>query len=344
MSGILKWVEPHDGGGYVINKDTGLCNRIYHWELAYEIARLHDFKFKIHLQKIWWPELELLDFPNTDCVDENQDKFIHKAYPFDTNILKHYNFKLDINKNWFPIDGWSFSRSFWRLYSNKWNEKRPLQRIKIKDKKLEKKIINKAKGLIGIHIRKGFGVKTVSDLGGMYQNIPEKLYINFIEKILKINPKQKFYLSTDLKLDEVNFLIKDYDVLTYRDVVDLGKEVRYIRDKNNPDTVYDNLEKKVILPIQKEYSRYLEWRKKYPDLTDKVNSSRENQINKNTIKDVVDLFSLAYCKLILEHPTSTWSSFAVEYRNLNSYEPHDKKINKLTRIDLKRSMRTLKER
>ena len=178
----------------------------------------------------------------------------------------------------------------------------------------------------------------------MYQNIPEKLYINFIEKILKINPKQKFYLSTDLKLDEVNFLIKDYDVLTYRDVVDLGKEVRYIRDKNNPDTVYDNLEKKVILPIQKEYSRYLEWRKKYPDLTDKVNSSRENQINKNTIKDVVDLFSLAYCKLILEHPTSTWSSFAVEYRNLNSYEPHDKKINKLTRIDLKRSMRTLKER
>ena len=39
MNGILKWVEPHRGSGYITNEDTGLCNRIYHWELGYQIAK-----------------------------------------------------------------------------------------------------------------------------------------------------------------------------------------------------------------------------------------------------------------------------------------------------------------
>lgn len=340
MSGILKWVEPHDGGGYIVNKDTGLCNRIYHWELAYEISRLHNFNFDIHVQKIWWPEMEFLYLPNTKCVDETQDEFIQSAYPFDTNIIKHLNFKLDINKNWFPIDGWSFSRGFWQRYADEWEEKRPLQKIKIKDKKLEKKIINKTKNLIGIHIRKGFGVKTLNDLYGMYQNIPEKLYINFIEKILKLNPEQKFYLSTDLRLDEVNFLIERYDIKTHRDIVNSDEDVRYSNEINNIDAIYDNVEKKVILPVhKKEYSKYIEWREKYPELNNKIITSKEYQVKKNTIKDIVDLFSLSYCKLILIHPASTWSSFALEYRNLSFFEPHDKKINRLTKKQFKKIIR-----
>ena len=70
MSGILKWVEPHDGGGYVINKDTGLCNRIYHWELAYEISRLHDFKFKTNDTILFGRE--------SSGVPENVHKIVNK--------------------------------------------------------------------------------------------------------------------------------------------------------------------------------------------------------------------------------------------------------------------------
>ena len=48
----LKWVEPW--GGYDFKEDTGFCNRLFHWELAYylndinnyEIAR-NKFKFKL---------------------------------------------------------------------------------------------------------------------------------------------------------------------------------------------------------------------------------------------------------------------------------------------------------
>ncbi len=44
MNGILKWVEPYHGSGYLINEDTGLCNRIFHWELGYQIAKINNMK------------------------------------------------------------------------------------------------------------------------------------------------------------------------------------------------------------------------------------------------------------------------------------------------------------
>ena len=43
----LRWREPW--GGYGEYDDTGLNDRIHHWELAYEINRVNDFKFKISL-------------------------------------------------------------------------------------------------------------------------------------------------------------------------------------------------------------------------------------------------------------------------------------------------------
>ena len=66
MSGILKWVEPHRGSGYITNEDTGLCNRIYHWELGYQIAKINNMK--IEVQKMWWPELEFLNLPLTSFL------------------------------------------------------------------------------------------------------------------------------------------------------------------------------------------------------------------------------------------------------------------------------------
>ena len=45
---------------------------------------------KIEVQKQWWPEMEFLNLPLTECVDKTNTEFVDDVYPFDTNILRHY--------------------------------------------------------------------------------------------------------------------------------------------------------------------------------------------------------------------------------------------------------------
>ena len=286
MNGILKWVEPHRGSGYITNEDTGLCNRIYHWELGYQIAKINNMK--IEVQKKWWSELEFLNLPLTSCVDKTDIEFLDGTYPFDSNVIRHCGFKLDSTKSWFPIEGWAFNRS-WDddkpVISNKIFSKllRPLQLIKIKDAKLRYLIENAVIGKIGIHIRKLWGVQGTFALNGeegKYENIDNNVYIRFIENILKVNPEQKFYVSSDLPLDSIKFLSDNYDIITYKDVL---KEYKFkIKDSS---------------------------------IRDKIVNYRDNVIKQNTLKDIVDLFGLAFCSYLITHTVSSWSAFARQYMN-----------------------------
>jgi hypothetical protein len=298
MNGILKWSEPHRGNGYFINEDTGLCNRIHHWELGYQIAKINNMK--IEVQKKWWPELEFLNFPLTSCVDKTDIEFLDGTYPFDSNVIRHCGFKLDSTKSWFPIEGWAFNRS-WDddkpVISNKIFSKllRPLQLIKIKDAKLRYLIENAVIGKIGIHIRKLWGVQgTLFPNGenGKYTDVDNRVYIKFIESILKVNPKQKFYLSTDLPLGKVGFLLDNYDISTYKDIV-------------------------------KKYN----FKIKDSSIRDKIVNYRDNVIKQNTLKDIVDLFGLAFCSYLIVHPQSTWSDFAFLYRKKPYVTPDIDNIN-----------------
>jgi hypothetical protein len=73
--GTLRWLEPFGGWGHHNNffdyvtlefgTDTGLCNRILHWEVAEFINEKNDFSYDILLQDLFWPELEILDLPHT---------------------------------------------------------------------------------------------------------------------------------------------------------------------------------------------------------------------------------------------------------------------------------------
>ena len=58
----LRWVEPY--GGWHEN-DTGLCNRIFHWEVAFELSRHNNYEYQILLQRKYWPELSLIELPQT---------------------------------------------------------------------------------------------------------------------------------------------------------------------------------------------------------------------------------------------------------------------------------------
>jgi len=293
MSGILKWTEPHRGSGYIINEDTGLCNRIYHWELGYNIAKINNMK--IEVQKQWWPELEFLQFPLTCCVDKTDIEFVDGVYPFDSNIIRHYNFKLNSNKNWFPIEGWAFNRFYLDYFDNKYHLIRPLQLIKIKDIKLKHLIESAVRGVVGIHIRKSHGVQGSyfrNKREGPYDNIDNIVYIKFIEKILKFNPKQKFYLSSDLPLKSMKFLLDKYEMITYKDIV-------------------------------KDYDLKIE----NNSIRDKITNYKVNIIKQNTLKDIIDLFGLSFCSYLISHPNSTWSEFAYRYRRKPFVTPDIGNIN-----------------
>ena len=293
MNGILKWVEPHRGSGYLINEDTGLCNRIYHWELGHQIAKINNMK--IEVQKMWWPELEFLNLPLTSRVDQSDSEFINDSYPFDSNVIRHCGFKLDSTENWFPVDGWAFNRFHLDYFDNKYHLKRPIQLIKIKDAKLNYLIESAVIGKIGIHIRRLWGVQGKlfpNGENGIYTNVDNRVYIKFIESILKVNPKQKFYLSTDLPLGKVGFLLDNYDISTYKDIV-------------------------------KKYN----FKIKDSSIRDKIVNYRDNVIKQNTLKDIVDLFGLAFCSYLIVHPKSTWSDFAFLYRKKPYVTPDIDNIN-----------------
>ena len=66
----LRWVEPF-GGWSKDTEDTGLCNRIFHWEVAYDISKNNNFDYQIILEEKYWPEFKLIDLPKTKFVDDS---------------------------------------------------------------------------------------------------------------------------------------------------------------------------------------------------------------------------------------------------------------------------------
>ena len=62
----LRWIEPFGGWGQahnyfnnfnvsLSNNDTGLCNRIFHWEIAHFLSEINKNSHKIQIQqKLEW--------------------------------------------------------------------------------------------------------------------------------------------------------------------------------------------------------------------------------------------------------------------------------------------------
>jgi hypothetical protein len=93
----LRWLEPFGGWGdhsnvfdYIkpeFGMDTGFCNRILHWEVAHYLNEKNDFQYRILLQDVFWPELEILELPYTSPVKMEKFSFgLH--YPKEFNHLK----------------------------------------------------------------------------------------------------------------------------------------------------------------------------------------------------------------------------------------------------------------
>lgn len=340
----LRWLEPFGGWGnhsnmfdYVTDPfsvtDTGFCNRILHWELAYYINEKNNFQYRILLQDMFWPELELLELPYSSPVKMEKYSFgfyhpmefnylkfltvydienmaISMSNPLSKNVLENmfltenFNLPKNVHSN-FGYDNLT------RLLNLKHNpnlfdhlptenlKDRPLRKINIKYSFIRVLLENFAKEVVGIHIRRHNGVcvseddintvpkniredykkfiKETNSLHNAYHYYSDEFYFNIIDNILKINPKQKFYISSDLPRKYLEHFYEKYG-----------------------DNILDN---SGIIRIVTEF------------LVDSNHDVYKMRSYGNVIENIVDLFTLSYCELLVMSNKSTWSEFAKYYRD-----------------------------
>lgn len=331
----LRWCEPHNGWGdhhnyrfapdiRKLNNDTGFCNRLLHWELAYIINKKIGTDYKILLQYQHWPELDLLDLPYTYTdypgITESNDLYLNFDYEklrfktiynvreqsvkiadpipkllvedmFITNDFNH----LRTSNHWYADFGY---KSMGMVDTSWYNQERPISTITLKHKKLEDILINTLHSVVGIHIRRFNGVtfneenyedvspnlrkdlkelnsqKTVSSTE--YEYIGDKTYFKIIDKMLKINPSQRFYLSTDMPVSFLQPFITKY-----------GRKIITSHSFEHDFVTYLHNANVDVVRLQ-SYA--------------------------NAITNVIDLFSLGNCPFVLGVPHSTWTEFGWYYK------------------------------
>jgi hypothetical protein len=322
----LRWVEPY--GGWNEN-DTGLCNRILHWEIAYEINRNNGYMYKIMLEQLHWPELQLINLPDTsthinfeyefgirydtqyqrlkfltvfDVENQNVKLASNISKSIVESIFKNNDFNLITDNHWYSDFGYNEIN---KLYI-KPVEKRPLSFIKLRHTFIEDFLRKNTFDVVGIHIRRNAGVHyTEEDLKTLSPDTKEKYikyhqetpvknriieyvqdskYFNIMDNMLKINPEQKFYISTDLPLTMLSNFKKIY-----------GDKIITRNELFGP--VRDHLLNGGV----------------------DINKLKRGDV----IENIIDLFALSFCKFLIKTNNSTWSEFAQEYRNQPSFFVND---------------------
>ena len=200
----LRWAEPW--GGCLLPEDTGLCNRLLHWEIAFHISQENDFAFKILVEQPFWAELSYLDIPITEGIEKKhmRDKdyvydpatFIKGAKPITLDMIdwmfKNQDWKLSRDTDWFCDFGFNHvdevqkfaktspTTNWW--YPKDWREEfRPLKLIEFKNKNFQKLIEMKMKGVVGIHLRR--------HPNGVFRDVDDKYLLRNGEPIDWKTPK-----------------------------------------------------------------------------------------------------------------------------------------------------------
>lgn len=304
--GVLKWKDPWQRDYTEINElyDTGFCNRVFHWELAYFINEfLYDGKFTIAVEESQWPEsIELIDLPNTIVIPSKEEKSyfnkltdVHLSKEDLINVfLKKIKLKEDTNY----ISAFKYI-DIGVLETDNIVDKsiRPLSKIKLKNKKLQDNINELTSDLVGVHLRRSRGVKIPSKFYSdenysdyikfrkeqgaiefsIFEYIHDDVYFKLLDSILDLNPNQKFYLSYDVPYKFVSHWKEKY-----------GDKI----------ITKDDLKKKIDLSF--------------------VENSNEMHVD-----NMIDLFGLSNTKYLIAYPVSTWSVFSHEYKNKKRNFIHD---------------------
>jgi hypothetical protein len=114
--------------------------------------------------------------------------------------------------------------------------------------------------------------------------VGDQKYFDLMDKMLEHNVNQKFYISTDLPLHFIENFKEKY-----------GSNILTRTD---------------FEPVISDY------------LTNS-NIRVEDIRQHDTFENIIDLFSLSFCKMLIRADNSTWSEFAQYYRNQPTFSTND---------------------
>lgn len=323
-------------GDFSTRMDTGLCNRLFHWELHYDILkRADDYDLHLAVQSHIWPEYPLLDLPDTVLVDYKMaGNFWYSQYThanlyfktiFDTesnnvtltkelskeiilNCYKNNNFeKILETDHWNSSIGYNTMDSiFTELYGRAYissdgytRETRGLSKIRLSIDRVHKNLEAKYASYVGIHIRRGNGVA--------------------------VNKQDYSELSDELKTKYEKFQ-KDYmkdrcDIYRYHPNEKYFKLIDTFLKIKPTQKFYisHDLPDEFLNPFYEKYGNIIESKKDVRDYAKKQFQQKVKDLNHlinygNIIDNVMDLFILSFCGYKILSPNSSWSEFAEHYK------------------------------
>ena len=331
MDRYLRWAEPW--GGCLIPEDTGLCNRLLHWEIAFHISQENDFAFKILVEQPFWAELSYLDIPITEGIEKRHMRdsnyvydpatFIKGAKPITLDMVdwmfRNQDWKLSRDNDWYCDFGFNHidevtkfakktpTKNWW--YPKIWREEfRPLKLIEFKNKNFQKLIERKMKGVVGIHLRR--------HPNGVFRDVDDKYLLRNGEPIDWEAPKangeifadeegyiginNSFYFDIMDNMLKINSQQKFY--------ISSDVPIKYVSefyeryDVINADNIVKNS------PVMRREAEMI------PAFGDK-------DFHKHCRKNVIDLMCLSNSSFLLTFGQSTWSQFAQTYKNIPHIDP-----------------------
>ena len=272
--------------------DTGLCNRLLCWELLKIINHIHDDKFEVIIDIQQNPEtnncfeLENKTVLRTDTI--NFDEYLPIT---DEMVQDIVNGKLKLeDKNYYT----DFTQRQISDFSSNYT-KRFINNLQFKHKDINKDIRDIVKNSIGIHIRRGRGVKINNgnsiDLN-LFEGWNHDILSEYIRLKVKDMPAWKFYQFDFIK-DEVYF-----------EKIDLILEKSPNQKFYISHDLHDN-------DFQRWIDRYpdnLIFKNQFYDLL----SSWEIPLELHT-KNFLDLYCLSNTRELFKTSLSTWSELACDY-------------------------------
>lgn len=364
----LRWLDPFENWGdhnvayfnsrYRQNPtrhDSGLCNRLFHWELAHmlcEMANVED-RISIILQKKIWPELELIELPytvgvtNVNTYQDWQSKFeydtlymktvfdienntVNMAKPITEtkllSIFKNKKFSLKSGKHWYSDFKYHSIESLYRKldpsvfinYETVKDHVFGIEQRPIQKIKLKHTQIN---DLLESKFKEFVGIHIRRGNG---VTVTEEDYDNIKDKTFR--KKLKEWRDKNVTVQDEGY--RFYHNESYFEIMDK------MLDLNPKQTFYisHDMSDDLLEPFYKRYGNKIESSHTNRHYFETYYSNAGLDVPfltnyGNVIDNITDLFSLANCQMIISSPSSSWSNFATEYKNAIHAVINDQMIN-----------------
>lgn len=317
-------------GNREVKNDTGLSNRLLCWELLKIINHLHDNRYEIVIDSNQNPETDgCIELEDTIVKDIRLINF--KEYlPISDEMLQDIidgKLKLYEGKNYYT----DFTKRHIHDFSINYPT-RFIKNLKFLHNDINEQIQNTVNGCIGIHVRRGRGVKIHTDKTTINFNTSFDLtsgQIPFIngkfdnEHINKIKVTAKNTIDLDLFNGWDSKLVSNY---VASKLLDMPAWKHYQFDFIKDDIYFEKIDmildknpkQKFYISHDLDYGYFKRWVRRYPkNLIFKEHFydllTRWEMKTDLNIKNFTDLYALCNTRHIFTVPYSTWSELACDY-------------------------------